>query len=104
MNLAHMTDRIRNEGRVPTIAVGAVTGADQVNEIIASGCADLCALLRPLLSDAAWVSRESAKLGYRVAPWPAAYQNGKGQLERRYARPRTASRPHHPSNLQGETR
>ncbi|MFT2622055.1 bifunctional salicylyl-CoA 5-hydroxylase/oxidoreductase, partial [Escherichia coli] len=34
---APFADRIRNEAGVPTIAVGAITEADQVNGIIASG-------------------------------------------------------------------
>src|SRR5207302_5065962 len=45
------SDRIRNEAAVPTIAVGNIQTADQVNGIITSGRADLCALARPHLSD-----------------------------------------------------
>ena len=81
-------DRIRNEANVPTIAVGAITDADQVNGIVASGRADLCALSRPHLADAAWVLRESAKLGWHDVEWPRAYQFGKEQLERSFARGR----------------
>jgi len=81
-------DRIRNEANVPTIAVGAITDADQVNGIVASGRADLCALSRPHLADAAWVLRESAKLGWHDVEWPRAYQFGKDQLERSFARGR----------------
>ncbi len=40
------SDEIRNEAGVPTIAVGNITEADQVNGIIAAGRADLCALAR----------------------------------------------------------
>ena len=39
------SEMIRNEVRVPTIAVGNITTADQVNTIIAAGRADLCACL-----------------------------------------------------------
>ncbi|KJK01494.1 salicylyl-CoA 5-hydroxylase [Burkholderiaceae bacterium 26] len=81
-------DRIRNEANVPTIAVGAITDADQVNSIVASGRADLCAISRPHLADAAWVLRESAKLGWHDIAWPRAYQFGKEQLERSFARGR----------------
>ena len=81
-------DRIRNEANVPTIAVGAITDADQVNGIVASGRADLCALSRPHLAAAAWVLRESAKLGWHDVAWPRAYQFGKEQLERSFARGR----------------
>ena len=45
------SDRIRNEARIPTIAVGNITEPDQVNSIIAAGRADLVALARPHLSD-----------------------------------------------------
>ncbi|MFT4246927.1 MAG: bifunctional salicylyl-CoA 5-hydroxylase/oxidoreductase [Pseudomonas sp.] len=78
-------DRIRNEARVPTIAVGAITEADQVNGVIASGRADLCALARPHLADAAWLLRESARLGWRDVAWPRPYLWGKDQLERSFA-------------------
>ena len=79
------SDRIRNEARVPTIAVGNVTEADQVNGIIAAGRADLVALGRPHLSDAAWTLHAAAELGYRGAgiEWPKQYFLGKQQLERR---------------------
>lgn len=57
-------DRIRNEAQVPTLAVGAITDADQVNGIIASGRADLCALSRSYLSDPDWLPHECARLGW----------------------------------------
>ena len=79
-------DRIRNEAKIPTIAVGAISEADHVNSIIASGRADLCALGRPHLADPAWVLRESAKLGYRDVEWPRQYIYGKDQMEREMRR------------------
>ncbi|MGO2304152.1 MAG: bifunctional salicylyl-CoA 5-hydroxylase/oxidoreductase [Providencia sp.] len=75
-----MADRIRNEGSVPVIAVGAITDADQVNSIIASGRADLCALSRPLLADPAWLLHECARLGWNSVSWPAPYEYGRQQL------------------------
>jgi anthraniloyl-CoA monooxygenase len=80
------SDRLRNEGRVPTIAVGNITEADQVNAIIASGRADLCALARPHLTDPSWTLRAAAQLGYREQWWPVQYLLGKQQLERLTAR------------------
>ncbi|WP_231571525.1 MULTISPECIES: bifunctional salicylyl-CoA 5-hydroxylase/oxidoreductase [Xenorhabdus] len=77
-----MADRIRNEGNVPVIAVGAITDADQINGIIASGRADLCALSRPFLSDAAWLLHECARYGWTNVDWPKPYLYGKQQLER----------------------
>lgn len=75
-------DRVRNEARVPTMAVGAITEADQINSIVASGRADLCALSRPHLADAAWLQRECARQGWPDVDWPRAYQWGRDQLER----------------------
>jgi anthraniloyl-CoA monooxygenase len=76
------SDRIRNELGVRTIAVGAITDADQVNSILAAGRADLCALARPHLADPFWTLHAAAQLGYREQPWPWQYRSGKEQLER----------------------
>jgi anthraniloyl-CoA monooxygenase len=80
------SDRVRNEAHVPTIAVGNITEADQVNSIIAAGRADLCSLARPHLSDPNWTLRAAAELGYRDQYWPPQYRSGKEQLERQIAR------------------
>ncbi|HEU0052923.1 MAG TPA: FAD-dependent monooxygenase, partial [Longimicrobium sp.] len=80
------SDRIRNEARVPTIAVGNITEPDQVNAIIAAGRADLCALARPHLTDPQWTLRAAAELGYADAPWPVQYASGRQQLERQLQR------------------
>jgi anthraniloyl-CoA monooxygenase len=84
-------DRIRNEGKVPTIAVGAISEGDQVNGIIASGRADLCAIGRPHLADASWLLRETARLGYREIDWPKPYVHGKDPLERAFRRATAAA-------------
>ncbi len=82
------SDRIRNEGRVPTIAVGNITDADQVNSIIAAGRADLVAIGRPHLADPQWTLHAAAQLGYAGAHWPVQYYQGRTQLEREIARSR----------------
>ena len=82
------SDRIRNEAQIPTIAVGAITDADQVNTIIASGRADLCALARPHLADPAWTLHEAARTGFDAINWPVQYHAGRLQLERNLARER----------------
>jgi anthraniloyl-CoA monooxygenase len=79
-------DRIRHEAGVATIAVGAISSADEINGIIASGRADLCAISRLHLADPAWTLREVARLGYRDMPWPAPYRAGKDALERTLTR------------------
>ncbi|HET7231959.1 MAG TPA: bifunctional salicylyl-CoA 5-hydroxylase/oxidoreductase [Longimicrobium sp.] len=76
------SDRIRNEVGVATIAVGNITEADQVNAIVAAGRADLCALARPHLADAAWTLHAAAEQGYGAQWWPPQYLTGKQQMER----------------------
>jgi anthraniloyl-CoA monooxygenase len=87
------SDLIRNEGRIPTIAVGNITDADQVNSIVASGRADLCALARPHLADPNWTLHAAAHLGYRDQWWPVQYLSGKEQLERIAARQKEMESP-----------
>jgi anthraniloyl-CoA monooxygenase len=82
MYQAPFADRIRNEVGIRTIAVGAITDADQVNSIIAAGRADLCAVARPHLADSAWTLHEAAKLGATQVQWPKPYWAGRDQLYR----------------------
>ena len=76
------SDRIRNEAGISTIAVGAITDADQANSIIAAGRADLCAIARPHLADPAWTLHEAAKLQSRAVDWPKQYLSGRDQMYR----------------------
>ena len=80
------SDRIRNEARVPTIAVGNITEADQVNSIIAAGRADLVAIGRPHLADPQWTLHAAAQLGFSGMRWPVQYYLGRVQLEREVQR------------------
>ena len=80
------SDRIRQEAGVPTIAVGNITEADQVNSIVAGGRADLCALARPHLSDPYWTLHAAAELNYEEQQWPVQYVTGKQQLYRNLQR------------------
>lgn len=77
-----MADRLRNEGGIATMAVGAISDADQVNGIIASGRADLCAIGRPALADANWLQRECARYGWNQVAWHPAYHYGRDLLQR----------------------
>ncbi|MGD0722682.1 MAG: bifunctional salicylyl-CoA 5-hydroxylase/oxidoreductase [Roseiarcus sp.] len=86
-------DKIRNEGHVATVAVGAIADADQVNSIIAAGRADLCAIARPHLADAAWTLHEAAKIGVTSIPWPRQYYAGRAQYESGLARAAAATAP-----------
>ena len=85
------SDQLRNEARVPTIAVGNITDADQVNSIIAAGRADLVAIGRPHLSDPQWTLHAAAQLGFAGARWPVQYYQGRMQLEREVQRAKAAA-------------
>jgi len=79
-------DQIRNEVRIATMAVGAITEPDHVNSIVAAGRADLCALARPHLADPYWTLHAAAQLGYTDQVWPSQYLSGRTQLERNLQR------------------
>ncbi|HSS61385.1 MAG TPA: bifunctional salicylyl-CoA 5-hydroxylase/oxidoreductase [Candidatus Limnocylindrales bacterium] len=68
-------DRIRNLAGVATIAVGAISGYDDVNSIILAGRADLCALGRAHLYDPYWTLHAAADQDVAVS-WPVQFQRG----------------------------
>ncbi len=84
-------DRIRQEAGIATIAVGAISEADHVNSIIASGRADLCAVARPHLANPAWTLTEAARIGWTPIAWPRTYLSAKPQMEALFARARAAA-------------
>lgn len=71
------SELIRNEVGIPTMTVGAITTADQVNTILAAGRADLCALARPHLADPYFTLHAAAAQGWGTQPWPAQYHLAK---------------------------
>jgi anthraniloyl-CoA monooxygenase len=73
-------DAIRQEAGIATMAVGAITSADQVNTIVASGRADLCALARPHLADPYFTLHAAADYDWRGISWPKQYEAGRDQL------------------------
>jgi len=75
-------DRIRNEARLATMAVGNITDHDQANSILAAGRADLVALARPHLIDPAGTLRAAVEQGYADVHVPPPYLNGMEQLMR----------------------
>jgi anthraniloyl-CoA monooxygenase len=77
-----LSDRIRNEAGVVTMAVGNIYETDHVNSILAAGRADLCALARPHLADPNWSLRAAAELGWRGVQPPVQYRAGFAQLAR----------------------
>ncbi len=80
------SDRIRNELRIATMAVGNITDADQVNSIVAAGRADLVALARPHLADPYFTLHAAAQLGYDEQHWPEQYLTGREQYLRNLRR------------------
>ncbi len=88
-----LSDRIRNEGGIATMAVGNIYETDHVNSIIAAGRADLVCLARPHLADPNWTLRAAAEMGHRgtgVAE-PHQYFLGYRQLHTNLARQREAA-------------
>jgi anthraniloyl-CoA monooxygenase len=67
------SDRIRHEARVPTMTVGNISSAADVNTILAAGRADLVVLARAHLWDPYWTRHAAAELGYPLQ-WPSEYE------------------------------
>jgi anthraniloyl-CoA monooxygenase len=67
------SDRIRHEARVPTMTVGNISSAADVNTILAAGRADLVVLARAHLWDPYWTRHAAFDLGYSL-PWPPMYE------------------------------
>jgi len=75
------SDRIRNEAGLATMAVGNITEADQVNQILLAGRADLVCLARPHLTDPYWTLHAGLAVG-QDAGWPLPYLAGRDQARR----------------------
>jgi anthraniloyl-CoA monooxygenase len=76
------SDRIRNEIRMPTMAVGNIYDRDHVNSILMAGRADLVCLARPHLADPYWTLHAAAMLNDCDVQWPEPYWPGRDQLHR----------------------
>jgi anthraniloyl-CoA monooxygenase len=72
-------DAVRNVLRIPTIAVGVISSADDVNTIILSGRADLCAVGRAHLYDPNWTLHAAVEQDYDGpgAAWPPPWRAGR---------------------------
>ncbi len=66
-------ERIRQEAGIATGAVGLITEAEQANEIIESGKADVVLLAREMLRDPYWPLHAARRLGHKV-PAPIPYR------------------------------
>ena len=76
------SDRIRNEARLATMAVGNITEPDHVNSILLAGRADLVCLARPHLADPYWTLHAAIALGDTATEWPLPYLRGRDQARR----------------------
>ncbi|MBU6377112.1 MAG: bifunctional salicylyl-CoA 5-hydroxylase/oxidoreductase [Gammaproteobacteria bacterium] len=75
-------DLVRSVTGLRVIAVGNISEPDQINTIVAAGRADLCAIARPHLIDAAWTQRAAAEQRYGAQRWPPQYLSARMQFER----------------------
>jgi anthraniloyl-CoA monooxygenase len=88
MYQAPFSDWVRNEIGIATMTVGAVTTADQVNTLLASGKADLVALARPHLANPYFTLQASAWYQHMPQFWPPQYLSGRDQAFRNAPRER----------------
>lgn len=68
---------IRHEAGIRTGAVGLITDAQQADEIITSGSADIVLLARELLRQPYWPLLAASQLGVDVEYWPNQYLRAK---------------------------
>jgi anthraniloyl-CoA monooxygenase len=79
MYQAQFSEQVRYDAGISTMAVGAITTADQVNTLLVSGRADLVALGRPHLADPYFTLHAAAEYDYRDVGWPKQYLSGAQQ-------------------------
>ncbi|MGA2550061.1 MAG: bifunctional salicylyl-CoA 5-hydroxylase/oxidoreductase [Burkholderiaceae bacterium] len=98
MYQAGFSEQIRLEAGIATMAVGAITTADQINTLLVSGRADLVALARPHLADPYFTLHAALASGFTAARWPRQYLTGaeQGYVLARRAREEAALRPPEP--------
>lgn len=73
MYQAYWADMVRNEVKIPTITVGNISSADQINTLVLSGRADLCALARPHLANPHFTLGAAIEQGWRESFIPNQY-------------------------------
>jgi anthraniloyl-CoA monooxygenase len=71
------SERVRLEADIPTMTVGGIASAADVNGIIAAGRADLCVLARAHLWDPYFTRHAAWEQGVEV-PWPDQYVSVRG--------------------------
>ena len=76
---SHLSEQVRLEAGIPTMAVGNITTPDQINTILAAGRADLVTLARPHLSNPFFTLHAAAHYNWEHQHWPDQYLRGKDQ-------------------------
>ncbi len=77
-----LSEQVRLDADIPTIAAGNITTWDQVNTILAAGRADLIAIGRPHLTNPHFTLQAAAYYGFDQQRWPLPYETGKEQSYR----------------------
>lgn len=70
-----LAEKIKEECRIPTIAVGLISNVEHVEDILNNERADLVALGRELLRNPYWVLNTARDLGIELE-WPTPYVRG----------------------------
>ena len=73
MYQAYWSDLVKNEVKIPTITVGNISSADQINTLVLSGRADLCALARPHLANPHFTIGAAIEQGWPHVAIPPQY-------------------------------
>jgi NADPH2 dehydrogenase len=68
--LVPFAERVKRETGITTMTVGMIIEANQANEIIESGKADMIAIGRAIMDDPRWPWHAAAKLGEKIAVAP----------------------------------
>jgi len=76
-------DRIRNVVGIPTLTVGNITTADQINTILLAQRADLCAMARPHLKDPYFALHAAEELEQWDVDYPPQYLAAKPRPRRK---------------------
>jgi len=66
------SDKIRKEAGIKTRAVGMIADAEQAEEILASGKADMVAMARAILDNPRWVWHAAERFGVKI-DYPPQY-------------------------------
>lgn len=67
-----LAEKIKKEANIPTMAVGMIVGAQQAEDIVANGEADMVALARSVMDDPRWAWHAALELGESIT-YPEQY-------------------------------